>query len=163
MRCTEAMIECLGTRNLKFWCVALITFWARIWRVPSALALEARWELSLANRSLYFLESSGLELSEKYRFAGVQTKLEFDSRAMTKNVNFRNTKITKTIDFLTNLLKFRSNVTSWIHGRLISFCAQKNRRIFLFQNFATVFGITMLHFACYSHYISTFWNSDIGF
>ena len=134
--------------NLEFWCAKLVTFWARIWRDPTTLALEARCGLIWAKRTLYFLESSGLGLSKKYRFMGSQTKLGFDSSPWAKIVNSSSRFLFKTV---TNLQKFQSNVTSRILGRLISFRVQKNRRIFLFLNFATVFGFTMLHFASYSH------------
>ena len=122
---------------------------------PITLALEACCRLIWGNRSLYFLKTSGLGLSEKYRFVGVQMKLELDSRSMSKNVNSRYMILLRIV---TKILKFLSNVTSRILGRMISFRAQKNRRIFLFQNFATVFGVTMLHFACYSHYFVGFGN-----
>ena len=115
--------------NLEFWCVKLVTFWARIWRDPIALAHQTCWRLIWPNGSLYFFETSGLGLSRKYRFVGSETKLEFDSSPSAKIVN---SPINFLLKIVTNLRKFQCTVTSRILDRLISFRAQKNRRIFLF-------------------------------
>ena len=69
-KCQECYQEWSQHPKWKNSDLKLVTFWARIWRDPCTSAPLSFSEFVGAYESLWFLKTSGCQLSEKYKFVG---------------------------------------------------------------------------------------------